>query len=59
MTILGTISFISVQGVIADARDTKRSSDLSNISKAINLSQIKGVGIRAFVDGTGATITWT
>lgn len=37
LAILGTIAFISLQGYSAEARDSKRISDVSNIAKKVSL----------------------
>ena len=58
LAILGTIAFISLQGYSADARNSKRTSDLGNIQSAISLKQVEGVPLMSFVTGVPAsTIT--
>lgn len=52
LAILGSIGFISLKSWTADARDSKRKSDIASINKAINLETIKGVSLRAFADGS-------
>ena len=52
LAILGTIAFISLQGYSADARNSKRISDLGNIQSAVTLKAVEGVPIMSFVDGT-------
>ena len=49
LAILGTIAFISLQGYSADARNSKRTSDLGNIQSAISLKQVEGVPLLSFV----------
>jgi prepilin-type N-terminal cleavage/methylation domain-containing protein len=49
LAILGTIAFISLQGYSADARNSKRTSDLGNIQSAISLKQVEGVPLMSFV----------
>ena len=50
LAILGTIAFISLQGYSADARNSKRTSDLGNIQSAISLKQVEGVPLLSFVN---------
>jgi len=52
LAILGTIAFISLQGYSADARNSKRTSDLGNIQSAMSLKMVEGVPIMSFVTGT-------
>jgi len=49
LAILGTIAFISLQGYSADARNSKRTSDIGNIQSAISLKQVEGVPLLSFV----------
>lgn len=49
LAILGTIAFISLQGYSADARNSKRTSDVGNIQWAISLKQVEGVPLLSFV----------
>jgi prepilin-type N-terminal cleavage/methylation domain-containing protein len=70
LAILGTIAFISLQGYSADARNSKRVSDLGSIGSAISVKLTQWVGILAFFNSqvnsslnnslTGASIwgTW-
>lgn len=51
LAILGTIAFISLQGYSADARNSKRTSDIGNIQSAMNLKQVEGVPLSSFVTG--------
>ena len=57
LAILGTIAFISLQGYSADARNSKRSSDIGNIRSAISLKQVEGVSLLSFVVWTGSNLT--
>jgi prepilin-type N-terminal cleavage/methylation domain-containing protein len=57
LAILGTIAFISLQGYSADARNSKRTSDLGNIQSAISLKQVEGVPLMSFVSGTGSDVS--
>lgn len=57
LAILGTIAFISLQGYSADARNSKRTSDLGNIQSAISLKQIEGVPLLSFVNGNASDLT--
>lgn len=67
LAILGTIAFLSLQWYSADARNSKRSSDTSNIQGAIVTAQTKGSNIMSFITAntsnqfTGAltSIGWT
>ena len=49
LAILGTIAFISLQGYSADARNSKRISDLGNIQSAMTLKQVEGTPLASFV----------
>ena len=70
LAILGTIAFISLQGYSADARNSKRVSDLGSIGSAISVKLTQWVSLLAFVTstpnsqisavsigGTGATVS--
>lgn len=57
LAILGTIAFISLQGYSADARNSKRTSDLGNIQSAISLKQVEGVPLMSFVTGVANEVT--
>lgn len=50
LAILGTIAFISLQGYSADARNSKRTSDIGNIQSAMSLKMVEGVPIMSFID---------
>ncbi len=49
LAILGTIAFISLQGYSADARNSKRTSDIGNIKSSINLKMVEGVPLMSFI----------
>lgn len=49
LAILGTIAFISLQGYSADARNSKRTSDLGNIQGAMTLKQVEWVPLLSFI----------
>ena len=49
LAILGTIAFISLQGYSADARNSKRTSDIGNIQSAITLKNVEGTPLLSFV----------
>jgi len=55
LAVLGTIAFISLQGYSADARNTKRSSDLSSITSAMSIKTAEGGSLTAFVKSDAAT----
>jgi prepilin-type N-terminal cleavage/methylation domain-containing protein len=57
LAILGTIAFISLQGYSADARNSKRISDLGNIQSAITLKQVEGTPVMSFVSDSVASLT--
>ena len=48
LAILGTIAFISLQGYSADARNTKRSSDLASIQSAISTAVTQGASVLSY-----------
>lgn len=55
LAILGTIAFISLQGYSADARNSKRTSDLNNITSSLNIKLTTGMGVMsAIADSTSA-----
>jgi len=54
LAVLGTIAFISLQGYSADARNTKRTSDVNNIQSAISIKTAEGGGIMAFTTNVAA-----
>jgi len=49
LAILGTIAFISLQGYSADARNSKRTSDLNTLAGKMNIQQTEGVSLMSFV----------
>ena len=57
LAILGTIAFISLQGYSADARNSKRTSDIGNIQSAMSLKQVEWVPLQSFVGDTTAEMT--
>lgn len=58
LAILGTIAFISLQGYSADARNSKRTSDLGNFQSAMSLKQVEWVPLLSFINTQAAnTIT--
>lgn len=59
LAILGTIAFISLQGYSADARNSKRTSDLGNIQSAISLKMVEGTPLMSFIinTNTGSQLT--
>ena len=59
LAILGTIAFISLQGYSADARNSKRTSDLGNIQSAISLKQVEGVPLLSFVTTNALNVVAT
>jgi len=57
LAILGTIAFISLQGYSADARNSKRTSDLNNIKEKFVVSVAEGrIKTMDLVDGVTSTI---
>jgi len=66
LAILGTIAFISLQGYSADARNSKRTSDINSLATKMNIQITEGTSVMSFVTGTGANVdsasiagTWT
>ena len=57
LAILGTIAFISLQGYSADARNSKRTSDIGNIQSAISLKMVEGVPLMSFVADSANELT--
>ena len=57
LAILGTIAFISLQGYSADARNSKRTSDLGNIQSAVSLKQVEWVPLMSFIDPSTQAMT--
>ncbi|MCT4617086.1 MAG: type II secretion system GspH family protein [Candidatus Gracilibacteria bacterium] len=59
LAILGTIAFISLQGYSAGARNSKRLSDIGNITTQMNIKRTDGVELLNFVnrvDTNGDTV---
>ena len=60
LAILGTIAFISLQGYSAEARNSKRTSDLNSLASKINIQVTEGTSLLSFVTSVTATrLTWT
>ncbi len=65
LAILGTIAFISLQGHSADARNTKRTTDLSSINSAIMAKNAQATPLMSFVVDaatnklTALNLSWT
>lgn len=57
LAILWTIAFLSMQWYSADARNSKRVSDLNSISNAVNVWITNGTSIIAYVNGSGSALT--
>jgi prepilin-type N-terminal cleavage/methylation domain-containing protein len=57
LAILGTIAFISLQGYSADARNSKRTEDLGNILKSVELKVSNGASLMSFVGDSSSTYT--
>ncbi|USN59268.1 MAG: type II secretion system protein [Candidatus Peribacteria bacterium] len=57
LAILGTIAFISLQGYSSDARNTKRTNDLSSIQSSISVKQTEGASLLSFITGTGSRLS--
>ena len=57
LAILGTIAFISLQGYSADARNSKRTTDLSNIASSLNIKVTTGMNILALAVDNGSILT--
>ena len=56
ISILSTLGFVSYQSYSGDARDTKRKSDVWNITKQLELNKIHWEDIFSFALNTGSTI---
>ena len=54
LAILGTIGFLSLQGYSANARDSKRTSDLRSLSTSVTTQATSGVAYTAFADATAS-----
>ncbi|MFA5917199.1 MAG: type II secretion system protein [Candidatus Gracilibacteria bacterium] len=59
LAILGSIAFISLQGYSSDARNSKRTSDLSSIQSSLTVKQTSGTDLTAFVANTTTANTLT
>lgn len=57
LAILGTIAFISLQGYSADARNSKRTSDINNIVSKMNIQNTEGVDLVSFVADSSAELS--
>jgi len=57
LAILWTIAFLSLQWYSADARNSKRISDLNSISNAVNVWITNGTSIIAYVSNSGSALT--
>ena len=55
LAILGTIAFISLQGYSADARNSKRSSDLGELVKTVSIGAANGSSLISYVTPTAST----
>ena len=66
LAILGTIAFISLQGYSADARNSKRTTDISSIKSTMDLSQVNGIWLMSLltpiatnkVDAANISLSW-
>ena len=56
LSILSTLWFVSYQWYSQDARDSKRKSDISNLTKQLELTKIQWDDIFTFVDNSVSTI---
>ncbi len=54
LAILGTIGFLSLQGYSANARDSKRTSDLRSLSTSVTTQATSGVAYTAFANSTAS-----
>lgn len=54
LAVLGTIAFISLQGYSAEARDSKRLSNVNDLVKKINIEVSKGTAISTLLSGAVA-----
>ncbi|PID86395.1 hypothetical protein CSB08_00215 [Candidatus Gracilibacteria bacterium] len=57
LAILGTIAFLSFQGYSAEARNSKRISNLGNVSEKIIFETIQGVKIKSLVKDRTNTLS--
>ncbi|MDF1682370.1 MAG: type II secretion system protein [Patescibacteria group bacterium] len=54
LAVLGTIAFISLQGYSGEARDSKRLSDVNNLSKAVSTELARGTTLANLFDTPGS-----
>ncbi len=59
LAILWSIAFISLQGYSSDARNSKRTSDLSSIQSSLTVKQTSGTDLTAFVIPVTANVLTT
>lgn len=59
LAILWTIAIVSFNGYSRDARNSKKTRELSSISRQIELERIKGADFLTYAANTGALITGT
>ncbi len=59
LAILWSIAFISLQGYSSDARNSKRTSDLSSIQSSLTVKQTSGTDLNAFVDSNARNLLTT
>lgn len=52
LAILGSIAFVSLQGYSADARNSKRTSDLNSLQNAMSVKSTEGASIMSFISGS-------
>jgi len=52
LAILGSIAFVSLQGYSADARNSKRTSDLNSLQNAMSVKTTEGASLMSFVSST-------
>jgi len=50
LAILGSIAFVSLQGYSADARNSKRTSDINSLQNAMSVKSTEGVSLLSFAD---------
>ena len=59
LAILGTIAFISLQWYSSDARNSKRTSDLKNIEKAMSMKLVNGSNLLGLIADTSSAWTFS
>ena len=57
LAILGTIAFISLQGYSADARNSKRTSDINTLAGKMNIQSTEGTALLSFVSGSSGELS--